>query len=334
MAYTANGDICNISVGQTYTYSYTGAAQTFTAPCEGNYKVELWGAQGGTSRRGSKIGGYGGYTAGTLSVAKNSAFYVYVGQVGTYNSGYNSYNGGGYGGETTGEAKYEGSGGGGATDIRVVSGVWNNADSLRSRIMVAAGGGGGAYETANPTTWYALGGKAGGLTGYIATGMTTNAQSHYGTGGSQTAAGTSVNGKNGGGFGYGGDSYSLSAGAGGGGGWYGGGATSNTSGGGGGSSYISGHTGSVAVASITSSSPKSGCSTSTTSNPCSITPYINSFTNAGYTFTNTVMIDGAGYAWTNAKGSLQIMPKPTGGNYSSGYGHTGSGYAKITFVGR
>ena len=45
------------------------------------------------------------------------------------------------------------------------------------------------------------------------------------------------------------------------------------------------------------------------------------------------MIDGAGYAWTNVKGSLQQMPNPSGGNYALGVGHTGNGYARITYLG-
>ena len=53
---------------------------------------------------------------------------------------------------------------------------------------------------------------------------------------------------------------------------------------------------------------------------------------SGKTFTNTVMIDGAGYKWTNTKGSLTLMPNPSGGTYSSGLGHHGNGYAKITYL--
>jgi hypothetical protein len=46
------------------------------------------------------------------------------------------------------------------------------------------------------------------------------------------------------------------------------------------------------------------------------------------------MIDGAGYKWTNTKGILTPMPNPTAeGNYASGVGHSGNGYAKITYVG-
>lgn len=117
--------------------------------------------------------------------------------------------------------------------------------------------------------------------------------------------------------------------AGGGGGYYGGsGASGLSSGvwpGGGGSSYISGHTGCVAITSENSTIPKSGCLTGTTDDSCSI-HY------SGKTFTNTAMIDGAGYSWTNTKGSLDLMPNPNGGYYESGLGHIGNGYARITIV--
>lgn len=51
----------------------------------------------------------------------------------------------------------------------------------------------------------------------------------------------------------------------------------------------------------------------------------------GKVFTDTVMIDGAGYSWTNTKGALEQMPNPNGGYYVSGVGHSGNGYARITF---
>ena len=47
---------------------------------------------------------------------------------------------------------------------------------------------------------------------------------------------------------------------------------------------------------------------------------------------DTVMIDGAGYSWTNTKGALQQMPNPSGGYYDSGVGHSGNGFARITFL--
>lgn len=50
-------------------------------------------------------------------------------------------------------------------------------------------------------------------------------------------------------------------------------------------------------------------------------------------FTNTLMIDGAGYKWTNTKQSLQNMPSKTKGEvYTSAKGNTGDGYARITLL--
>ena len=228
--------------------------------------------------------------------------------------------------------------GGGATDLRTIKGTggatelnsWDDKSSLRSRVIVAAGGG-SVYSNANSTGY----GYAGGLTGYSVSGP-YNGGTHTKTGGTQTSGGTGGDHNPGSGqtngcyagytdtplFGI-----AASCGATGGNGWYpGAGGLHATGSGAGGSSYISGHTGSVAVTSTSSSSPKSGCITGTTNNACSISPY-------GYTFTNTVMIDGAGYKWTNTKGSLQAMPNPSGGTYASGKGHTGNGYAKITWLG-
>ena len=33
-----------------WTYSYTGNVQTFTVPYDGNYKLEVWGEQGGQAQ--------------------------------------------------------------------------------------------------------------------------------------------------------------------------------------------------------------------------------------------------------------------------------------------
>lgn len=71
------------------------------------------------------------------------------------------YNGGGYGVQRNNNNSYvhNSGSGGGATDVRLVGGAWNNFDSLKSRIMVAAGGGGGSGHEGLST-----GGYAGGLT--------------------------------------------------------------------------------------------------------------------------------------------------------------------------
>ncbi|MBP5675215.1 hypothetical protein J6W91_02690 [Candidatus Saccharibacteria bacterium] len=343
----------------TKTYSYTGAAQTLEIPYSGYYKVELWGASGGwdhythilgnpaitgTARTGvnwDKMFGYGGYTAGDINLAKTDSVYVYVGELGKQgvgacntNSGA-AWNGGGIGMPARDcPNSGGGGGGGGATDIRLTNGAWNNATSLRSRIMVAGAGGGGPTLDANVVG----SGSGGGLSGVgdvlHGWGMV---QSSYGCGTmTNKSSGTQTTG---GGFGQGQNGIQNNAngtagGAGGGSGYWGGynTAVSTTtvacqdSGAGGGSSYISGHTGAVAIQSASTNAAKTGCTQGTTDNSCSI-HY------SGKKFINTVMIDGEGKAWTNTRGSYQAMPNPTGGNYAQGAGHTGAGYARVTWLG-
>lgn len=209
-----------------YDYAYTGAVQTFTAPVDGSYKIELWGAQGGN-------GGNGGYTVGNINLTKNTVFYVFVG--GTTTGGTGGFNGGG---SVVGNVY----GGGGATDVRTTNGAWNDVTSLRSRIMVAGGGGGYGNGYA--------GGAAGGLTGSNGVGE------DYGFGGTQTAGGNSSlmgpsygSGVAGFGFGSSGSWGSEPLGAGGS-GYYGGsaaGGVGSNGSGGGGSSFISGHSGCNAI---------------------------------------------------------------------------------------
>ena len=140
------------------------------------------------------------------------------------------------------------SSGGGATDIRLVSGNWNDFDSLKSRIMVAAGGGGA-------TTWSrgSYGGAAGGLFAYDVPYYATGSWGYtLNTGATQTSGGvgfvSSNAGRHGqsGKFGIGGNGNTSSGyGGGGGGGYYGGAGGGDggpmTCSGSGGSSYISGH---------------------------------------------------------------------------------------------
>ena len=293
--------------------------------------------------------GKGGYVQGYIKMSKSSILYIFVGNGGqkiiypTQPSD-DIFNGGGAGKDYN---DGRGSGfGGGATAIRTISGTWNNVSSLRSRIIVAAGGGGvGGYNLTSIVTEYyrdrQKGGRGGGLSGYIGETAGYDGEDYLGGNGTQVSGGIGI-GKHeayygtDGLFGAGGSCLTSREGncSGGGGGWYGGSSCTNTGGaGGGGSSYISGHTGSVGVTSTSDSSPKSGCTTGTTNNACSLTPYINPATGTSYTFTNTLMIDGSGYAWTNTKGSLQQMPNPNGGYYASGIGHSGNGAARITYLG-
>ena len=242
-------------------FIYIGTEQEFIVPKTGYYKIELWGAQGG----GNDIykGGLGGYTSGIIQLNKGEKLYLYVGGEGkttVENSG--GYNGGGNGASSgfgDGTIDIYG-GGGGATDIRLVSGLWNNDESLKSRIMVAAGGGGTFAHSEN---YIMLGGNAGSLIGNSGGLFWNNAcidsggSSSYAaaTGGTQTSGGLSANkfspsydGK----FGIGMSGYNMVA-TGGGGGYYGGGGTENrdcsAQGGGAGSSFISGYAGVNAIAS-------------------------------------------------------------------------------------
>jgi hypothetical protein len=112
-----------------YGYANTGM-YTFTAPQEGNYVIELRGAgaDGVTSTMGK-----GAYTKGKLSLAKGETIYIYVGENAGHKVGGTAFNGG--------FSDNGGRPGGGATDVRLVSGAWDEALSLNARIMVAAGAG-------------------------------------------------------------------------------------------------------------------------------------------------------------------------------------------------
>ena len=306
-------------------YNYTGNYQTFIAPDNGDYIIELWGAQGNHANRGRSYGGYGAYTYGIINLSKEQKLYVYVGE--HRNDRTASWNAGTTGGassDTTNGGAANGYGGGGATDVRLVAGTWNTLDSLKSRIMVAAGGG-GASDYAYP----ADGGAAGALTGYDGFNgkyPTVGIPNVTPTGGTQTKGGTgtviSASGTAGtaGGFGTGGNSGANWGSGGGAGYWNGGGGghTSNSvDSGAGGSSYISGYKGSVAIISAASTSPRldqagATCLNGTEDITCS-------YHYSGKIFTQTKMLSGH-----------DEMPNKTGVGTTTG--NQGSGYARITQI--
>ena len=190
-----------------YEYDYTGNYQTFLVPFDGTYQFEAWGAQGTTN-------GLGAYTKGSIYLEKGTTIYIYVGQ-NTNVGNTTSFNGG-----TGSSGGYPG---GGATDFRLSSGLWNDTTGLRNRIMVAGGGGSGSAVNKSH------GGGLVGISGNVATGAT---QTTGGVGQSPFINGV---------FGFGGN------GCGGGGGYYAGGGAWCVDGGGGGSSFISGHPGVNAI---------------------------------------------------------------------------------------
>ena len=305
-------DVYSTRVGtSTYSgsFSYSGSYLTFTVPFSGTYTIECWGASGGdASYYSGNLAGRGGYVSGQIDLDMDDTFYIYVGGTGTrtykYEGfvGYGGYNGGGTCSNT-------GCGGGGATDVRLVQ------DDLKTRIIVAGGGGGeNLYGTSGALSYTgsyqgSKGGNAGGLTGLVFYGRAESGSvSNYG--GTQTSGGTrvtssgSATGSNGS-FGIGGDGYYGA----GGGGWYGGSGGSNTPrgtkgeiAGGGGSSFISGYAGCRAVDSSTGSVLS-----------------VSYMTIGGkqFIFSNMSMIDG---------GSNMNKPDGTGNET----GHLGQGYCRIT----
>ena len=209
-------------------FDYTGAVQSVTLNA-GTYTLECWGAQGGTYS--GYIGGYGGYSKGTITLTKTTTVYVSVGGAGSSSSTAAGFNGGGTGISS-------GRGGGGATDVRI------GQNSLYSRVIVAGGGGGAGVTSANANPCGCGGGEYGG-DGYYnnTTGSYTTGQNRSGGSASQTAGGITWSTGTQATFGQGGNASGYSCG-GGGGGWYGGGGAydsdSDSDGrwGGGGSGYV------------------------------------------------------------------------------------------------
>lgn len=214
--------------GSVMNFDYTGSVQTATLT-PGTYKLECWGAQGGTYS--GYIGGYGGYSKGTITLTKATTVYISVGGAGSSSSTAAGFNGGGTGISS-------GRGGGGATDVRI------GQNSLYSRVIVAGGGGGAGVTSANANPCGCGGGEYGG-DGYYnnTTGSYTTGQNRSGGSASQTAGGITWSTGTQATFGQGGNASGYSCG-GGGGGWYGGGGAydndSDSDGrwGGGGSGYV------------------------------------------------------------------------------------------------
>ena len=204
----------------------------------GNYKLEVWGAEGGKggSAYGNKLGGYGGYSSGKLRLNENSNIYVVVGGKGTDNNTSGSTgvkNNGGYNGGGNGDGY--GAGGGGATHIATTTGVLKDLSSNKSDVIIVAGAGGGASCDADGRP-----ASGGGYIGNGTNGANTSQAGRRATGGTQETGGlrgTEGKAENGG-FGYGGGTSTYDDWTGGGGaGWYGGGSVYCVTGGGG-SGYI------------------------------------------------------------------------------------------------
>ncbi|MFR3369674.1 MAG: glycine rich domain-containing protein [Clostridioides difficile] len=213
-----------------WNFGYNGSPQSVILK-PGKYKFECWGSSGGINNSSWYTDAKGGYSKGEITLKKQTTLYVYVGESGfasssTSNNTKSGFNGGGKGylnQQVMGT--YYSMYGGGATDIRLVGGAWDNEQGLLSRIIVA-GGGGGSYS---PYTGGAGGGLAGG-TGY-------SANDRHRPGGTQYQGGIGRVSTENGSFGKG-CSAKDSTGEGGGGGWFGGAGMNGVGAGGGGSGYV------------------------------------------------------------------------------------------------
>lgn len=252
-------ELCQYSVVEKY-FNYTGSGQTFTAPADGEYLLEVAGAQG--CGENDTDGGKGGYSSGKVKLKKGQTINIYVGAAGVYGQTTDAYNGGGGSGPF-------GAGGGGATHIALTArGELKNYSANKSDVLIVAGGGGGS---GSDWTNKSAGGTGGGITGssgaqfnqattfYMDVKAGGGTQTSGGTAGKIHAKPTNLYGKNydwtstgeSGSFGQGGagkryTSYAnsdyINYGSGGGGGWYGGGSTVENGGAGGGSGHIGGVT--------------------------------------------------------------------------------------------
>ena len=202
--------------------------QEFTAPINGNYKLEVWGAQGEGS------GGKGGYTCGYKSLNVSNNLYVCVG--GRCQYPILPYNGGGVAWKNSTEYCRGGGYGGGASHIATTNrGELKNYVNNQSEVLLVAGGGGG-FDGGKP----GVGGGESGTQGSYADSQGT----------SSSGGKSAILGGNGptivvvdGSFGQGG--YAIGTwnniadnGGTGGGGWYGGGGSATAGSGGGGSGHI------------------------------------------------------------------------------------------------
>ena len=116
----------------------------------GIYKVEVWGANGGSSYTNTDFrhnNGQGGYSQGVLILEYPSTVFVFIGGQGESSKidsstlPHGGYNGGGDSTWDDRDTGDQGSGGGGATDLRI------NSTDLESQVIVAGGAGGNGFDT-------------------------------------------------------------------------------------------------------------------------------------------------------------------------------------------
>ncbi|MDV3120836.1 fimbrillin family protein [Segatella copri] len=240
-------------------YTCTQSVEEFTAPYTGTYKLQCWGAQGGSVQLSHETGkpfaggGKGGYSYGDANLTEGKVLYVYVGGTPAPQTKMTSdcyleggYNGGGHAFWWQDDNINNGAGGG-ATHIASVTGLLSKLSQNKNDIYMVAGAGGGS-ATDGTTSGTQNGGYGGGSKGGDGV-MSGNHHGYRGLGGTDTAPGNSIASpspltdynpgpNNPAAFGKGGYGYHGAGGAGGGAGLYGGGGATVWCSAGGGSGYV------------------------------------------------------------------------------------------------
>lgn len=297
-------------LGQSVTFNYTGAMQTWTVPpCVTSINVIVAGAKGGGGG-----GGNGARITATLAVTPGQVLNIYVGGQGGCGNSSGGWNGGATGwASSPANASYNSCGGGGASDIRI------GGTALSNRVIVAGGGGGkggGSTTTTGGGAANCNNGAAGASS--YGSGGGGGTQTTGGAGGTPWAgtlpggsAGTLGNGGQGG-------FWSTASGGGGGGGYYGGGGGGNdgccTGANGGGA----GGGGSSLVPAGGSCLPANNAGNGYVTINYIVGPGTATATNTGaYCAGATIALTGVGgnasstYAWTGPNGFTSNVQNPT-----------------------
>ena len=219
------------SINYSVDFNYSGSVQSWSAPYNGYYKIETYGAQGGY-RVSSDNGGKGAKAEGIFALTTTNTLYIVIGGDG---KNHNGYNGGGYN-EKESETRTGCSGtqtasrtyGGGATHIGKKTGLLSNfSTDYSNKLLIVAGGGGSEGISVNNRigTAYSIGGNAGqvGNAGALMERSYSGFYASCGGGGGATQSSPGLGGTGGGTSGSSDSVGSVGFGGNGGGGFYGGG---------------------------------------------------------------------------------------------------------------
>jgi hypothetical protein len=229
-----------------YEFSFTGQIVNFTVPTSGNYRIEAWGARGGSDS--PTTGPLGAYSKSYVALNKNEIIQILVGEKGPpghqSSSSYKDCGGGGGGTFIArGNAPLCVAGGGGGLSYvaSVNSAIQSHACGQSTQLSASFGSGQASLQMGGKAASYAPGG--GGFVGNgespSYTGWGKGRISFLNGGTKQTQETTGDYGY--GGFGGGGSRHGNCGHSPGGGGFTGGSGSSSNAQGGGGGSYFEGN---------------------------------------------------------------------------------------------